>query len=55
MVKKDIIKSISDLGELISITNNEYSTAAKYKNDYYLAIASQSDSYINLFCSKPNK
>ena len=42
------VKSVSDLGELISITNNEYSTAAKYKNDYYLAIASQSDSYIEI-------
>ena len=42
------VKSVIDLGELISITNNEYSTASKYKNDYYLAIAKQSDLCIEI-------
>lgn len=42
------VKSVNKLGELISITNNEYSTASQYKENYYLAIANQSDVSIDI-------
>lgn len=42
------IKSVKSLGDPIKITNNEYTHAHKYKNQYYLAIASQQDDYIEL-------
>jgi len=35
------VKSVSSLGDTISITNNEYSTANELGNSYYLAIAQQ--------------
>ena len=42
------VKCVNGLGDMISITNNEYSTATQYKNDYYLAIASQTDTNIDV-------
>lgn len=42
------VKSVDDLGETISITNNEYSTGDTYKNSYYLAIATQNDYLIKI-------
>lgn len=42
------IKSVRTLGDPIKITNNEYTHAHKYKNKYYLAIASQQEDYIEL-------
>lgn len=42
------IKSVRSLGDPIKITNNEYTHAHKYKNQYYLAIASQQEDYIEL-------
>ena len=36
------VKSVEYLGAPISITNNEYSTANQYGNNYFLAIANQS-------------
>lgn len=42
------VKSVNNLGELISITNNEYSTAINYRDRYYLAIADQSDLSIEI-------
>lgn len=42
------IKSVNNLGDPIKITNNEYTHAHKYKDKYYLAIASQQDEYIEL-------
>ena len=47
------IKSVKTLGDPIKITNNEYTHAHKYKDKYYLAIASQQDEYIEL-CIIPN-
>lgn len=35
------IKSVDRIGDLVSITNNEYSAAAELKDKYYLAIVSQ--------------
>lgn len=37
------VKSVDQIGDLISITNNEYSAAAELKNSYYLTIVSQSE------------
>ena len=37
------VKSVNYLGDTISITNNEYSTADDYGNCYFLAIAQQSE------------
>lgn len=42
------IKSVSKLGDPISLTNNEYSNAHTYQNDYYLAIASQNNDFIEI-------
>lgn len=42
------VKSVNDLGDLISITNNEYSTASQFKNEFFLAIAKQSDLNIEI-------
>lgn len=42
------IKSVRSLGDPIKITNNEYTHAHKYKNRYFLVIASQQDDYIEL-------
>ena len=42
------IKSVKSLGDPIKITNNEYSHAHKYKDKYYLVIASQQEDYIEL-------
>ncbi len=42
------VKSVESLGESISITNNEYSTANQYQNDFILAIACQDDSGIEV-------
>lgn len=42
------IKSVRSLGDPIKITNNEYTHAHKYKNKYYLVIASQQEDYIEL-------
>lgn len=42
------IKSVKSLGDPIKITNNEYTHAHKYKDKYYLVIASQQEDYIEL-------
>ncbi|MGO5359509.1 DUF3883 domain-containing protein [Anaerofustis sp. LCP19S3_F7] len=42
------VKSVNNFGDTISITNNEFSTASQYKNNYYLAIACQNDKYIEI-------
>lgn len=42
------IKSVKSLGDPIKITNNEYTHAHKYKNQYYLVIASQQEDYIEI-------
>lgn len=47
------VKSVESLGEMISITNNEYSTGMHYRKDYYLAIAHQTDDTISI-CFVPD-
>lgn len=42
------VKSVDSLGDMIAITNNEYSTANGYGERYYLAIAQQSDNAISV-------
>lgn len=42
------VKSVSSLGDLISITNNEYSTAVHFKDSYYLAVACQNNKTIEV-------
>lgn len=42
------VKSVEYLGASISITNNEYSTANQYGNNYYLAIANQTNDEIEV-------
>ncbi len=47
------VKSVESLGEMISITNNEYSTGMHYRKDYYLAIAYQTEDTISI-CFVPD-
>ena len=48
------IKSVKSLGDSITMTNNEYSNAHKYKENYYLVIASQNQSSLEMvFISNP--
>lgn len=50
------VKSVNSLGDLISITNNEYSTATQHKENYYLAITCQTDTNIEIcFVKNPTK
>lgn len=42
------IKSVNKLGDSIKITNNEYSQAHKYNNQYNLVIACQQSNYIEI-------
>lgn len=42
------VKSVSSLGDSISITNNEYSTANQYQKLFYLAITCQTDDSIEI-------
>lgn len=42
------VKSVNSLGETFSFSNNEYSTAMQYKQNYFLAITSQNDSTITV-------
>ncbi len=42
------VKSVEYLGASISITNNEYSTANQYGNNYFLAIANQTNDEIEV-------
>lgn len=42
------VKSVSSLGESISITNNEYATANQYQKQFFLAITCQSDNSIEV-------
>lgn len=42
------VKSVSSLGDSISITNNEYSTANQYQKQFILAITCQSDNAIEI-------
>lgn len=42
------VKSVSYMGETVSFSNNEYSTCVSLKNDYYLAIAVQTDKDITI-------
>ena len=48
------VKSVSSLGETFSLTNNEYSTATQYGENYYMAICQQDDQYLRIcFVSNP--
>ncbi len=48
------VKSVDSMGDLISVTTNEYSTGAQLRKHYYLAIASQADNKIEVcFVSDP--
>ena len=50
------VKSVNSLGDSISITNNEYSTANEYGERYYLAIVQQDDDEISVcFVRNPVK
>ncbi|MDE6691494.1 MAG: DUF3883 domain-containing protein, partial [Clostridia bacterium] len=42
------VKSVNSLGDSISITNNEYSTANQYQKQFYLAITCQTDDSIEI-------
>ena len=42
------VKSVNSLGDAVSITNNEYSTANEYGDRYYLAIAQQNANDISV-------
>ena len=42
------VKSVDTIGAPFSMTNNEFSAAVQYKENYYLAIVNQSDSYIEI-------
>lgn len=42
------VKSVGSLGDSISITNNEYSTANQYQKLFYLAITCQTDDSIEI-------
>lgn len=42
------VKSVNSLGDSISITNNEYSTANEYRQQYVLAIAQQNENSISV-------
>lgn len=46
------VKSIDSLGDPVSLSNNEYSTASIYKDKYYLAIVSQKACEISFFFIK---
>lgn len=47
------VKSVTNLGDSFSLTNNEYGVANEKKENYILAIAKQSDSELEL-CLIPN-
>lgn len=42
------VKSVDNIGEPFSMTNNEFSAAVQYKEKYILAIVNQNDSYIEI-------